>query len=340
MTARTTTDPVDPAAPRPHTGPAPLLTHQALLYDGDEAFLSSTVPFCLDGLDADDAVLAVTTEANIALLRQALDDAAREVEFVDAKDWYRTPGHTLGEYHRYVDRHTAHGRHRRVRVIGEPVWHGRDALEMFEWTRYESAVNLAFAGCPAWVVCPYDTRTLPEDVVAGARRTHPELVEGEPARTSEHYAAPADRHDSWRRPLEPVPADGEPTVTDFGTDLSALRAFVTRAAGTLGVHGEQARRLVFAVNEVATNALRHGGGRGQVTLRRSGHRVVCDVTDPGDLPGPDWYLGYLPPDAGQRDGHGLWAVRQLCDLVEVDAVPGRTTVRLHLDLPPSSAPGR
>ncbi|MDQ1033687.1 anti-sigma regulatory factor (Ser/Thr protein kinase) [Streptomyces sp. V3I8] len=331
MTADTTT-------PRPHAGSAPRLTHQALVYDSEETFLSSTVPFCLDGLDADDAVLAVTTGANIGLLRQALDDAAREIEFVDADDWYHAPGHTLGAYHRYVDRRTAGGRHRRVRVIGEPVWRGRDALETLEWTRYESAINVAFADCPAWIVCPYDTRSLPEDVVAGARRTHPELVADARARISEHYAAPAGRHGPWRRPLEPVLADGEHAVTDFGTDLSVLRGFVARTADTLGVHGDRAQRLVFAVNEVATNALQHGGGHGQVTLRRSGHRVVCDITDPGDVLGPDWYLGYLPPGAGQRSGHGLWAVRQLCDLMEVDATPGRTTVRLHLDLRPPSPP--
>jgi hypothetical protein len=40
------------------------------------------VPFCLDGLACDDAVLAVTTPANIDLLRQQLGDALGNVEFI------------------------------------------------------------------------------------------------------------------------------------------------------------------------------------------------------------------------------------------------------------------
>lgn len=320
-------------APHPHHDHAPHLTHQGLIYDTDEAFLSATVPFCLDGLEADDAVLAVTTPHNIGLLRQTLGHEARHVEFVDADDWYQTPGRTLGAYHRYVDRHTTAGRHRQVRVIGEPVWHGRDPLETAEWTRYESALNVAFAQCPAWIVCPYDTRALPESVIDDARRTHPELVTGpHTGTTSHHYAAPDTRRGPWQHRLTPVPADGEEAVMHFGDDLSAVRAFVSQAAGTLGMPSDRAQQLIFAVNEVATNALQHGGGQGQVTLRRAGQRIVCDITNPGHATALDWYEGYLPPDPQRDRGHGLWAVRQLCDLMEVDTSPGETTVRLHLAL--------
>ncbi|MFD9396540.1 anti-sigma factor RsbA family regulatory protein [Streptomyces sp. NPDC060000] len=316
----------------PHHDTAPHLTHQGLIYGSDEAFLTAMAPFCLDGLEADDAVLAVTTRHNIGLLRQSLGDAARQVEFIDADDWYHTPGRTLGAYYRYVDQRTTGGRHRQVRVIGEPVWHGRDPLETAEWTRYESVINVAFADCPAWIVCPYDTRALPDDVVADARRTHPELVTGPCAEASRHYAAPDTGLGPWQRRLTPVSADGEEAVMLFGNDLTVVRAFVAQTANTLGMPSDRARRLVFAVNEVATNALQHGGGQGKVTLRRSGHRIVCDVTNPGQAAGLDWYLGYLPPDPEQGRGHGLWAVRQLCDLMEVDTSPSETTVRLHLTL--------
>ncbi|WP_119730232.1 anti-sigma factor RsbA family regulatory protein [Thermomonospora amylolytica] len=314
-------------AARPETEPG--LVHQGLVYGSDDEFLAATVPFCLDGLDREDAVLAVTTDANIDLLRQALGDAAGRVEFVRAEEWYQAPGRTLGAYHRYVDRRTGTGRHRRVRVIGEPVWHGRDALETAEWTRYESVINIAFADCPAWIVCPYDTRTLPERVVADARRTHPQLVAGPAAHASDHYAAP---NRAWERRLTPAPADGEEARMSFGTDLSKVRVFVAEAAAARGMAPAGVQRLVFAANEVATNAVQHGGGGGQVAVWRSGRRIVCDVTDPGRAAAPSWYLGYLPPDPRQERGHGLWAVRQLCDLVEIDARPDGTTVRLHLNL--------
>lgn len=320
------------AGPRPCPPTSQGLTHQGLLYDSDEAFLSAMTPFCLDGLESEDAVLAVTTEANIGLLRQALGDAAAEVRFADAGDWYNTPGATLGAYFRYVEQHTDGGRHRRVRVIGEPVWHGRDPLETAEWTRYESAINAAFVDCPAWIVCPYDTRILPECVVRDARRTHPELMAGRAARASDLFAAPDSDHGPGRRGLAPRPADGTPFVLPFGADLAGVRTFVTRIAGTLGMSGGLTRRLVFAVNEVATNVVQHAGGQGRVVLWRSGDRVVCDITDPGGPTSLEWYVGYLPPDPQQRRGQGLWAVRQLCDLMEVDTSMGETTVRLHLSL--------
>ncbi|MGM1062019.1 anti-sigma factor RsbA family regulatory protein [Saccharothrix sp. Mg75] len=314
------------AAPHP-----PTLVHQGLVYGSDDEFLSATAPFCADGLERGDAVLAVTTAANAALLARALGESAGRVEFVDAEDWYRAPGRTLSAYHRYVDRHAVKGPHPRVRVIGEPVWHGRDELETAEWTRYESVINLAFADCPAWIVCPYDTRVLPGHVVDDARRTHPQLAVGRSARASDHYTGPTAADGSWERRLAPLRADGEEAVLRFGTDLSAVRAFVARTAAALGMSGEAVARLVYSVNELATNAVRHGGGGGQVTLRRVGPRVICDVTDPGAGP-VDWYQGYLPPDPGLRRGCGLWLVRQFCDLLEVDHRAGRTTVRLHADL--------
>ncbi|OKK16316.1 hypothetical protein AMK16_24915 [Streptomyces sp. CB00455] len=306
-----------------------------MVYGSDQEFLAATVPFCLDGLEEDDAVLAVTTKANIDLLRQQLGSSARDVEFIVADEWYRAPGRTLAAYYRYVDERTGAGPHQRVRVIGEPVWHGRDVLETDEWTRYESAINVAFADCPAWIVCPYDTRVLPASVVADARRTHPQLVSGAAARASGHYAAPLDG--AWGRTLSPVPSDGR-AVLRFDADLSAVRPFVARAATSLGMSSAGADRLVFAVNEVATNAVQHGGGAGEVALWRSGHRVVCDVRDSGGRGGSvdgHWMLGYMPPESGRARGHGLWTVRQLCDVVEVEpGIAGTTgtTVRLHLNL--------
>jgi anti-sigma regulatory factor (Ser/Thr protein kinase) len=307
------------------------LIHQGLIYDTDEQFLAATVPFCLDGLACDDAVLAVTTPANIDLLRQQLGDAAGNVEFIAADQWYDAPGRTLAAYHRYVDKRTGDaGRHRQVRVIGEPVWHGRDALETTEWTRYESVINMAFADCPAWIVCPYDARVMPPPVVADARRTHPQLVTGPTAENSVHYAARAP-DGVWHRELTRPPQDGREAVMRFGADLTAVRTFVAAKAMSLGMSATGAGRLTFAVNEVATNALQHGGGTGQVTLWRDGRRIVCDVTDTGRT-ATGWYLGYLPPGQAQLRGHGLWAVRQLCDLMEVHAQQTGTTVRLHLTL--------
>lgn len=315
---------------------APSLTHQGLIYGSDEQFLDAMVPFCVQGLQAGDAVLAVTTAANTDLLRQSLGADARRVEFVDAGHWYRAPGRTLGEYHRYVDRHTAGGGHRQVRVIGEPVWHGRDQDETAEWTRYEAIINRAFATCPAWIVCPYDTRALPSGVVEDARRTHPELLSGTRAQASAQYADPVRAARAWSPEGErPAPPAGrEQTAMRFQADLTPLRAFVADAAAALGLGPAEVQRLVFAVNEVATNTVRHGGGSGRVRLWRGDRRLVCELTDhgPGLTGDVDWHQGYLPPASTGTDGHGLWTVRQLCDLMEIRTRPDGLTVRLHLTL--------
>ena len=83
----------------------------------------------------------MTTEANIELLRAGLGGAADRVEFVDARGWYDAPGRTLAAYNSYVNTHSP--AHRRIRVIGEPVWHGRDERQEAEWTRYEAMLNVA-----------------------------------------------------------------------------------------------------------------------------------------------------------------------------------------------------
>lgn len=305
---------------------APELIHQALVYDTDQAFLSATTAFCLDGLARDDRVLAVTTEANIALLRAALGGAADQVEFVDARGWYDTPGRTLAAYNSYVDTYSP--AHRRIRVIGEPVWHGRDERQEAEWTRYEAMLNVAFAGSPAWIVCPYDTRTLPGRIVADARRTHPDLLVDGDSRASREYGDPAAfTHAADHRPLPPPPAGTEVTVR-FDADLARTRRRVSAWAVTSGLPGEQLERLLLAVNEVVTNAVEHGGGHGEIRLWTDGPIVRCDVTDPGHMDTP--FPGYLPPRLTGLRGHGMWVVRQVCDLVEIrTGLPG-TQVRLHL----------
>ena len=299
------------------------LNHQGLVYDTDEQFLMTTVPFCRDGLDRDDAVLAVTTTANIDHLRDSLGGDADRIEFVDSAVWYDAPGRTLAAYHRYVTERSD----RRIRIIGEPVWEGRDALEAAEWTRYESVINLAFADSAAWIVCPYDARVVPAAVVDDARRTHPDLVDGPVTEFSPAYVAP-DLFDGGIRGSTESERDHEP-VLRFTEDLAAVRRFVATVAASLGVSPERVGSLVMAVNEVASNALEHGGGSGRITLHRAGHRIVCDVTDDSPNATVDWFAGYQPPDPAQPRGHGLWVARQLTEFLQIHPTATGTTVRLH-----------
>ncbi|WP_406438103.1 sensor histidine kinase [Streptomyces sp. NBC_01613] len=300
--------------------------HQALRYDSDGQFLDTTAGYVRDGLDAGDRVLVVVSARNITLLSEALGSRSRAVEFVDARDWYDYPSRTLGRYHAYCDRH---GADRRIRVIGEPVWQGRTDFETLEWMRYESLVNVAFADSAHWILCPYDTRALPETVVRSAARTHPELAR-EPCATVDYadpadFSAECDEHGPSRLPAV---RDG---IRFAHGRSAAVRSALVAYARRLGLPEQRTYDLVAAVHETVVNAVRHGGGQGVVRLHSDRDHVICEVSDGGAhssaaLPP---FPGHLPPEQGAANGHGLWLVRQLSDLVADDLDPNGSVVRLY-----------
>jgi anti-sigma regulatory factor (Ser/Thr protein kinase) len=85
---------------------------------------------------------------------------------------------------------------------------------------------------------------------------------------------------------------------------------------------------VAAINEIATNSLQHGGGRGELRVWTDGGWLVCAVSDSGHLTAP--LAGKLPPAA--NDGAGLWLANQLTDLVQIRSTPDGTEIRVHQKL--------
>ena len=299
------------------------LVHRALLYASPREFLAGVLPFIDEGLHRGEPVLAVTSERNSSLLREQLGVAADDVRFVDHVRWYDAPGRTLAACHRYMREHITG--HDRVRVVGEPVWAGRDALETAEWTRYDALVNVAFAETPTSMLCPYDSRTVPARVVADARRTHPWLDGGR----NESYLDPAAFFAAFDKELPP-PAE-RPATIGFHGDPGPVREFVAHEGRRYGLPRERVDDLVIIVNEVTTNAIRHGAGYGTVLVWREGRRLLCEVTDPGEAKGD--LFGAVPPDPESDHGHGLWVARQLCDLLEIRTRQPGTTIRMHMRLP-------
>ena len=90
--------------------------------------------------------------------------------------------------------------------------------------------------------------------------------------------------------------------------------------------------MVVAVNEVATNSVRHGGGRGMVRIWHDADRVVCEVRDAGLIRDP--LTDRRRPDSDPTAARGLWLANQLCDLVQIRSLPGRSVVRLHMGCSP------
>lgn len=306
------------------------LVHVGLLYDTSDEFLAATVPFIEDGLGQGDAILSITSASDSDLLRAQLGSDAGRVAFLDPAGWYDAPGRALAACFRYLeDRRSGH---ESVRIIGQPVWTDLDPLEAIEWSRFEAVINVALAGSPAQMMCGYDSRSVPAAIVAEARRTHPVLAVGPSHQPSDAFADPAAYYAECNRDLPPHPDRGVHAFS-FAGDLAPVRRFITRHAPAIGLPLHRLDDYRLAINEVATNAIRHGGGGGEVRLWRAGHRVVCEVSDHGDA--RDTFLGHMPGDPNAERGHGLWIARQLCDLLEIRTDQPGTKVRMHMRADPA-----
>jgi anti-sigma regulatory factor (Ser/Thr protein kinase) len=106
------------------------------------------------------------------------------------------------------------------------------------------------------------------------------------------------------------------------TSLHMLRQTVAAHADRLGAQGDQVERLIIVAGELATNAIRHGGGRGRLLLWHHDDAVYCQVSDQG--PGiKDPTVGTSPPKPLARDsgGRGLWICRNLASELIISTGP-------------------
>src|SRR5262245_53826825 len=78
--------------------------------------------------------------------------------------------------------------------------------------------------------------------------------------------------------------------------LVALRNAVAAHASRLGLPGGQVEHIVLVAYELASNAVRHGGGRGRLRLVAGDGMVGCTVTDHGGGFGDAAQAGMVCPD--------------------------------------------
>ena len=117
-------------------------------------------------------------------------------------------------------------------------------------------------------------------------------------------------------------------VRDFDHDgLVAVRHDIEQCCSGQGLADQALYWFVVAVNEITTNAVRHGGGRGWLRLWRANDHLYCQIVDHG--PGiPADQDGRVRPSPLQLGGRGLWLARQGCEAVTWDAGPRGSTVTL------------
>jgi hypothetical protein len=169
--------------------PAAMLDHSAFPYRSEDQFQSTMGSFLAEGVERSEAVLAVTTEPNIELLREHLGADARSVEFIDSSSIYSMPIAALAAFKAFTEDNLALGAPW-VRILGEPMWADRSEVEVRLWTRYESLFNLVFAASPLTVCCPYDERSVAPEILTQARLTHAHTIGGTGSSQNPDYADP------------------------------------------------------------------------------------------------------------------------------------------------------
>ncbi|MEV4640121.1 ATP-binding protein [Actinoplanes sp. NPDC049548] len=137
----------------------------------------------------------------------------------------------------------------------------------------------------------------------------------------------------------PMPQDADSVLLAcwFGsTKFGPVRDQIHTLAAGQGLHGEHADRLVLAVHEAASNAVRHGGGHGQLLLWRRDGRLWCEISDhgPGIPPTPaanEHTAGAEHPRWG-----GLQLIRSACTSLDITTDTTGTRLLLSYRLGPRS----
>jgi len=141
---------------------------------------------------------------------------------------------------------------------------------------------------------------------------------------------PADLASAW--PQSSVPTEEVSLDLPFESDgLYSLRSSVAAHAGHLGASTQVIQRVLIVASELATNAVRHGGGRGRLRLWAVGGRLQCEVSDSGGGLA-DMLAGTERPAPTAPGGRGLWISRQLVDAFAIESGPNGTTARFAIDL--------
>jgi anti-sigma regulatory factor (Ser/Thr protein kinase) len=315
------------ARPAVPSGPAIVHQHDLAVYDSPEQLVAVAVPFLRAGLAAGDAAVIAIEDSCARLLIDALGDAD-DIVVAERQGVYRArPPAAITAFRKLTEERTQAG-HPRVRVVGETDF-GPTAREWLEWQRYEAVINRALRPQPLWGLCVYDARRLPDQVLEAGLHTHPHLVDEHGRRPNPDYVDPAGYLRSLPVPVEPLEATEPLLQVDDVSDFIGLRHAVGERLARLGGDPDRVEDLHLAIDEMSSNAVRHGGPPVRLRLWASADRVVCRISDRG-AGMDDPFAGYGPAHGTDlsRGGMGLWLARQLCDNVDVIDAGTGLTVRL------------
>jgi anti-sigma regulatory factor (Ser/Thr protein kinase) len=301
--------------------------HDALLYDSPDQLAEVAAPFLLEGLADGDAAVVATSAPTADLLRDAVDGDPR-VHVLERGDVYRarTPA-AITTFRRLAEQQASAGA-RRVRVVGE-VDFGPTERDWLEWQRYEAVINDALAAWPLWGLCVFDTQRLPEPLLTAALQTHSRVVTPSGPAANPRFTDPAEYLRALPVPDEPLEATVPRLHASRVADFASLRRALAAELSAAPAEEDLLQDFLLAVDEMTSNALRHGGRPVDLRLWVASDRAVCTIGDRG-TGWDDPFAGYGPAhgDDLSRGGMGLWLARQLCDHVDITTGPDGALVRL------------
>lgn len=108
------------------------------------------------------------------------------------------------------------------------------------------------------------------------------------------------------------------------SQVADVRRLVGNCAASVGLSESARQDFVLAVDEIVTNAIRHGGGRGHLELWTAEGRLWFLVSDEG--PGMTEIPSATPPSPNVLSGRGLWIARQMTDELTISSSSSGTVV--------------
>ncbi|WP_345382491.1 ATP-binding protein [Pseudonocardia yuanmonensis] len=264
-------------------------------------------------------VVAVLDEANRVALESLLGPAAADIEWRDPAEVHRVPAFTVATRWAQLARRTPHPEVRTT-VIAQHM--DLPGVDLAYWIRLDAALNVALATLPVTMLCPCRDDA---DLDLLLRSSHPALRIGGESLPTGPQRDPTELVAEYPPPPPPDlgPPAAELAVTLDG--LPAVRRLVAETAPVAGLDPERTADLVLAVNEIATNSVEHGPGRGRLRLWTRGG-LLAEVHDVGRMTVP--FPGIVAPPASGARGRGLWLASELTDVLQVWSDTSGTTVRL------------
>jgi anti-sigma regulatory factor (Ser/Thr protein kinase) len=304
------------------------LRHEALYYEGQDGFLLGALPFVSAAVDGGEAVILALAEQRAAPLRDALGWQADRVHFAEPAQL--AAGATRASAVAWRGLLAEHAGDRQgLLVLSEPALLERRTGDGDAADDHHALLELMLAReAASRLLCAYDLAALGADAIDAARSAHPALMhEGLSRRDGAllEFELAAGALDGSL----PAPPLGCEELSFAREEIGALRALVAARCAELQMDVDASADLVLAINELATNSVQHGGGRGKLRIWREREDVlVCEVSDRGFIRDP--LAGRVRPPVDQQGGRGLWLVTHLCDLAQIRSAPSGTDVRVRM----------